>query len=316
MSQLLAILGPTASGKSALALELARRLNGEIISCDSMAVYRDLDIGTAKPSPTERAEIPHHCLDLVDITERYDVQRFQDDAESAICGVRKRGRVPILCGGTGLYARAVLYGFSFRPSDPEIQRQVRDQYEMQGPENLLRELEAADPERAAACRDNHRHLQRTVEVLRITGSVPQPEPDRAPRADATQFILIPTPEYSDLRIRQRVHAMLDAGWIEEAQGLIQAGLLTSPTARQALGYPLIGNYLAGSISSMSELSEKLTIATRRYAKRQRTWFRHQHPGAEILEFNEPVSLAVRLQSIADRIASLQPACCPPSAGPQ
>ena len=164
---LLTILGPTASGKSAVALVLARRLGGEIVSCDAMQVYRGLDLGTAKPTPAERREIPHHLIDILELREAYSVRRFQADADRAIRDIVARGRQPILCGGTGLYARALLYGFSLWPADPELAAGLRREHAAGRGRALLAELAAAAPDLAARLAGNPRHWLRALEVLRL-----------------------------------------------------------------------------------------------------------------------------------------------------
>lgn len=301
---MIALLGPTASGKTSLALELAEACSGEIISCDSMAVYRGLDIGTAKPTADDQARVPHHCIDCVDIDESYDVHHFVREAQAAWEAIERRGRLPILCGGTGLYARALLYRFAFRPSDPAIQAQVREGYEQHGTGVLIQELDSASPGLAARVGQNPRRLQRAVEVLRITGRPPEPQPPPAPLPDVSQVILIPNRALSAARIARRVDMMLESGWVEETEHLLRAGLREAPTARQALGYPLIMDFLDGKLESKDELRERLVIATRQYAKRQRTWFRKQHPGANLVELDAayPLSdLQALLRSISARL---------------
>ena len=144
--KLLSILGPTASGKSAVALEIAQRVDGEIISCDSMQIYRELDIGTAKVTKDEREKIPHHLIDICDISHRFSVAEFIESADPVISDCIDRGKQPILCGGTGLYAKALLYGFDFRPRDPEIAAELRQMFESDGPGDLIKELKAGCPD--------------------------------------------------------------------------------------------------------------------------------------------------------------------------
>jgi tRNA dimethylallyltransferase len=294
---LIAILGPTASGKSAIALDLAEAGGGAILSCDSMQVYRGLDIGTAKPSPAEQARVPHHLIDIVDIHEAFDLQRYVREADAVLA---KLATPAILCGGTGLYARALVYGANTRPNNPVLAATVAAEFASLGTEPLLAELRQVSPKAADKVAANPRHLCRAIVALRL-GADPLPEPTCELRKDVCQFVLMPTPEYADLRIRQRTRAMLQRGWVTEVEALIARGLLASPTARQALGYATIANYLAAAAKDLDALCERLVIQTRQYAKRQRTWFRHQHPGAELL----PIANQDELARARDRILALR-----------
>ncbi len=296
-TKLITILGPTASGKSAVALILAQRLTAEIISCDSMQIYRGLDIGTAKPSAEEQKSCPHHLVDFLDPAEPYSSRKFEEDADRIIRDCLFRGIQPILCGGTGMYARALLYGFEMWPSDRDIAAELRRDFEAGSGESLFTELAAAAPEVAEQRRDNPRHWLRALEVLRITGRPPPTQktftpPDYA----APEFILSPSPELTRARVRKRTGEMLAAGWIRETEELVAAGLLDTPTACQALGYQDIAAFLRGEIASKSELLERLITLTCRYAKRQRTWFRNQHPSG--------IAIPVRAEDTAESIANV------------
>ena len=290
LPEMIAVLGPTASGKTSLALKLAAEFNGEIISCDSMQVYKGLPIGTAQPTEDELKQVPHHFIANMDIAERYDASIFAERAAKVIDEVKSRGKLPIIAGGTGMYARILLYGGDMLPSDKTIAAQVREDYETNGRDSLIEEITKVDPQTAERVKDNLRRIFRAVEVIRITA---EPIPEKAswgdePIYDVKQFILIPEPEYSRSRITKRTKQMLEQGWIEEAETAIQNGLLETPTARQALGYSLIGAFLKDEFSR-DELEEKLITKTCQYAKRQRTWFRHQHPGAAIINIDETMT---------------------------
>jgi tRNA dimethylallyltransferase len=287
----IAILGPTASGKSGIAMRLAEAIGGEIISCDSMQVYRGLDIGSAKPSAAEQARVPHHLIDIADIAEPFDVHRYVEAAEPLLAKIAK----PMICGGTGLYARALFYGRNTRPQDSQISEAVAAEFAEWGAESLLAELRAVSPEAAEKVAPNPRHLCRAVVAIRM-GADPLPDTNCELRIPVRQFVLMPTPECADARIRARTRAMLDAGWIEEVEALVARGLLDSPTARQALGYARIAEFLTDR-SDPDALYERLVIQTRQYAKRQRTWFRHQHPGVELL----PIANADDLARASDHI---------------
>jgi tRNA dimethylallyltransferase len=272
------LVGPTASGKSAIALALAERLGGEIISVDSMQVYRGLDIGTAKPSATERARVPHHLIDIVELTAPFDAAKFVEHARRAETEILARGHVPIFCGGTGLYFKAYLEGLGEAPpSDTAIRKEL----EATPLEVLLRELQQRDPityERID--RQNPRRVVRAIEVIRLTG-----QPFSAQRAEWVQpstlnvhsSTLIGLERASaDLhaRIHARVDEMFARGLVEETRALLAHGLEQNQTAMQAIGYRQVVEHLRG-VRSLAETIELVKIKTRQYAKRQMTWFRRQ-----------------------------------------
>ncbi|MGP8200449.1 MAG: tRNA (adenosine(37)-N6)-dimethylallyltransferase MiaA [Limisphaerales bacterium] len=270
------LAGPTAAGKSALAMELAERIGGEIISVDSMQVYRGLDIGTAKPSPAQRQRVPHHLIDVVGLDESFDAARFVTLAGAAVAGIRSRGRVPIFCGGTGLYFKAFLEGLGDAPpSDPKI----RAELESTPLKTLLTELQQRDPAMFDKVdRQNPRRVIRALEVIRITGR-PYSEQragwQAGPPAVPGRFIGLTRPagELSD-RIRRRVDEMFAGGLVAETEALLQRGLGKNPTALQALGYRQVIEHLRGE-RPLAETIELVKIRTRQYAKRQLTWFRRQ-----------------------------------------
>ena len=280
---IIVIMGPTASGKSRLALDTAQRINGEIVSFDSMQVYRGLEIGTAQPTAEERLRVPHHLVGIYDIKQRLDVYTFTDLAERAVKEISARGKIPILAGGTGMYLRAFLYGMDDMPGDRELRAQLDELYDAPEKEESLRrrmaELDPAALEKWGECR---RRLIRALEVKLISGKsileLQQNLPRKLRHDDIKAFKLELPPEELNLKIAARTALMLKEGWIDEAEKAISEGLLETPTAHQALGYKIIDRYLTGEFSQ-EELKEKLIIATRQYARRQRTWFRHQHPEA-------------------------------------
>lgn len=297
----IAILGPTGSGKSTIAMCLAEAIGGEIISCDSMQVYCGLDIGTAKPSAAEQAAVPHHLIDIANIAEAFDLNRYLLAAEALLADFANDGISPIVCGGTGLYARALFYGRTTRPQDPELADSVATEFARTGAEPLLAELGAAHPEAAKKVADNPRHLCRAIVALRLGGN-PLPASGGELRIPVHQFVLMPSPEYTGERIRARTRKMLDAGWVDEVEALCERGLLATPTARQALGYARIAEFIAGNRADREGLCEQLAIQTRQYAKRQRTWFRHQHPGAVLLPIENADDLARARDQILNEIA--------------
>ena len=272
------LVGPTASGKSAVALALAEKVGGEIISVDSMQVYRGLDLGTAKPNVTERARVPHHLIDVVELTAPFDAMKFVTLAQLAEKEIRARDRVPIFCGGTGLYLKALLEGLGTAPPSDTT---VRQELEATPLEVLLRELQQRDPATYERIdRQNPRRVVRALEVIRLTG-----RPFSAQRAEwQPRSMLNPQPSTllglqrapADLhaRIHARVDEMFARGLVEETRRLLAHGLEQNLTARQALGYRQVMEHLRGE-RPLDETVELVKIKTRQYAKRQMTWFRRQ-----------------------------------------
>jgi len=270
------LAGPTAAGKSAIALELAESLDGEIISVDSMQVYRGLDIGTAKPSPEEQKRIPHHLIDVAGLDESFDAARFVSLASAAVADIKSRGRVPIFCGGTGFYFKAFIEGLGEAPpANPKIRAELQST----PMEQLLTELEQRDPVTFQRMdRQNPRRVVRALEVIRITG-----RPFSEQRADwqagrlsvPGHFIGLTRPagELAE-RIRLRVDEMFARGLVEETRALLGHGLSSNPTALQALGYRQVVEHLQGE-RPLAETIELVKIRTRQFAKRQLTWFRRQ-----------------------------------------
>lgn len=273
------LAGPTAVGKTELALRLAERVGGEIISVDSMQVYRGLDVGTAKATAAERARIPHHLIDVVDLTGAFDAAQFVRRAHDAATAISGRGHVPIFCGGTGLYFRAYQEGLG---EAPPADAALRGQLEHTPLDELWRELEAADPITFGRIdRQNPRRVIRAVEVIRRTG-----RPFSEQRADWSQsktestladgVCLCFQREAAELRSRidRRVDAMFRAGLVAETENLLKQGLAQNQTAMQAIGYRQVVEHLRGE-RSLEETIEWVKIRTRQFAKRQLTWFRRQ-----------------------------------------
>ena len=269
------LAGPTAVGKSSAALLLAEQIGGEIISVDSMQVYRGLDIGTAKPTPAERARVPHHLIDVAELNEPFDAAKFVALANKAVTEIQSRGQTPIFCGGTGLYFRAFLEGIGDAPGSDET---LRTKLESAPLAELLAELEQRDPVTFARIdRENPRRVVRAVEVIRLTGK-PFSEQrsawnDETPTAShETIFILSRTSEDLVARIHTRVDEMFALGLVAETRRLLDLGLEQNKTAMQAIGYRQVVEYLRGE-RSLADTVELVKIKTRQYAKRQRTWFR-------------------------------------------
>jgi tRNA dimethylallyltransferase len=274
---LLCLAGPTASGKSEVALLLAERLRGEIISVDSMQVYRGLDIGTAKPGPADR-RVPHHLIDVADLNEAFDAAKFARLAAAAVGEIRARGRVPILCGGTGLYFKAFLEGLG---EAPPANPGMRAELEATPLPELLRELEQRDPATFERMdQKNPRRVIRAIEVIRLTGKPFSRQRAGWDSAGSTLksppffFGLQREPAELQARINARVDEMFRRGLIGEVRELLRHGLAENRTAMQAIGYRQVVEHLRG-VRSLPETIELVKIRTRQFAKRQMTWFRRE-----------------------------------------
>lgn len=279
-SRILAVVGPTAGGKTALSVELAARLGGEVVSCDSMQIYRGMDIGTAKPTPEEMRGVPHHLLDIAGPEEAFSVCDYVNAAEKAVAEILSRGKLPVFCGGTGLYLDAFLRGgVADTPAgDAALRARLAESAAGDGGAALFRELEQCDPESARVIHPNNlRRVIRALEIYRLTG-VPKSEWDRRSREVPARYDAVvlglryESRELLSARIDARVDAMLAGGLAEEAERLSAAGVFEkSPTAAAAIGYKELLPYLKGECT-LDAAAEKLKIATRQYAKRQMTWF--------------------------------------------
>ena len=273
---LLALVGPTASGKSHAGLELARSLGAEICSVDSMLVYRGMDIGTAKPTAPERAAVPHHLLDLAAPSERFTVARFQEAARAAIGDVRSRGAVPLLVGGSGLYFRAVADDLVFPGEDPHVRAELEAEAEAAGVGALYRRLEDLDPVAAAKIEPgNVRRVVRALEVAAITGAPFSASAAAWERYDPARVrvagIRIPAALLAG-RIADRVRSMLALGWLGEVEGLLARGFGSWITSTQAIGYSEMARHLDGRLS-LEEAREGTVRRTKNLARRQMAWFR-------------------------------------------
>ncbi|MGB0589672.1 MAG: tRNA (adenosine(37)-N6)-dimethylallyltransferase MiaA [Myxococcota bacterium] len=275
---LLVIVGPTAAGKTAAAIAVCERVGGEIVSADSVQVYRGLNIGSAKPTAEERARVPHHCLDLIDLDMRLDAAGWSAHADQAIEDIRSRGKVPIICGGTGLYVRALLHGLIPIPEIPEeVRSTVRKEVASRGAEVMHEELAQVDPEAAEriAPRDRQR-IGRALEVWRTTGralSAWQADHRFAEtRYDAKVVGLWPEREVLYERIDRRVDAMLTSGWFDEVEGLLGDGVSPEAPGLQTMGYRDVTACIRGT-QEATEVAERIARTHRRYARRQLVWFR-------------------------------------------
>lgn len=278
--KILAVVGPTASGKSALALALAERLNGEIVSCDSMQIYRGMDIGTAKPTLAEQARVPHHLIDIADPEQDFSVMDFVAAAERATKDILSRGKLPVFCGGTGLYLDAFLRGGEVETpgADSAVRAELNALAETRGATYLHEQLQKVDPVTAKTVHPNNvRRVIRALEIFRATG-VPKSEWDRRSREVPARYDAVVLGLFYDDRevlydrISRRIDVMMAEGLLAETERLMAAGVFErSRTAAAAIGYKELLPYLRGECE-LGQAVEELRTATRRYAKRQMTWF--------------------------------------------
>jgi tRNA dimethylallyltransferase len=300
---LIAVVGPTAAGKSDLSVALCKELGGEIVNADAMQVYRGMDVGTAKISPAERQGVPHHLLDILDVTQTATVAEFQQLARAAIDDCLQRGVVPVLVGGSALYVRAILDDFVFPGTDPVVRERLEAELERDGSGALHRRLAEVDPAAAAQILpSNGRRIVRALEVVEITGApyvATLPE-HRYVYPGAVQLGLdVPRPEL-DERIDRRVDRMFEQGLIDEVRELLTKGLLEGRTANRALGYSQVIALLAGELSE-AEARERTAQATRRFARRQDSWFR-KDPRISWLRYDDPRLIEQALQVLRRRTA--------------
>lgn len=278
MDKIIAVAGPTAVGKTKFAIEIARAFNGEIVSCDSMQIYKYMDIGSAKPSPEERAAVPHYLVDTVDPRESFSVARYQKMARSAIESILARGRLPVVSGGTGLYLNAILYpmDFSDSPGDSAYRQRLEEICQREGKESLHKMLRELDPEAAEGI-----HVNNTRKIIRALERINQGEKKiRAFRTvekmdtcyDAVLIGLTRRRDELYDRINRRVDDLMDMGLLQEVEGLRLMGLTKEDIAMKGIGYKEIMEFLEGSCS-LDEALENIKKNTRHYAKKQLTWFR-------------------------------------------
>jgi tRNA dimethylallyltransferase len=298
------LVGPTAVGKSALAVALAHRYRragqpAEVVNADSMLVYRGMDIGTAKPSETERAGVPHHLLDVLDMTDTATVAEFQQLARAAIADCRARGVLPLVVGGSALYVRAIVDDFAFPGTDPQLRRHLEAELDALGAETLHQRLTERDPAAAAAIGPgNGRRVVRALEVLELTGGpyAATLPPHRYLLPDVVQIGLAIERPLLDARIEARVAAMWRAGFLDEVRALAEGSpsLREGLTASRALGYRQLLAHLDGELTEEEAWSQTVT-ATRRFARRQGGWFRRD-PRIHWLAWDQPdlVEAAYRL----------------------
>ena len=285
---IVALVGATASGKTGLSLDLAERLGGEVVNTDAMQVYRGMDIGTAKLPEAERRGIPHHLLDLMEVTEPATVALFQGWARAAIDDIRGRAATPVLVGGSALYTRAIVDRFEFPGTDDSLRRELEAELERVGSRALHERLAGVDPEAAAQITpDNGRRVVRALEVVALTGrpySASLPTLEYADPLTVQVGVDIDRPTL-DERIARRVEEMFAGGFVEEVEALLARGLADGRTANRAIGYREVIGFLAGD-RSLAEAMEQTTVATRRFARRQDSWFR-KDPRIVWVSYDDP-----------------------------
>ena len=276
--KVIVICGPTASGKTALSIELAKKINGEIISSDSMQIYKDMDIGTAKPTKQEMQEIKHYLLDFVEPDQRYSVAQFKKDAEKAIEEILAKNKVPIIVGGTGLYVDSLIYGIEYQEIelDKKYREELEEKAQKEGLETLYEQAQKIDPQAMEKISVNDKkRILRILEIYHSTGKTKTQQEIESRKNevkyDYKVFALNMEREKLYERINKRVDIMIEQGLIQEVENLCSK-YTEFPTAMQGLGYKEVVEYLQGKISEQ-EMIEKIKMETRRYAKRQLTWFR-------------------------------------------
>jgi len=275
----IAVIGPTGTGKSALALELAEHLGGEIVNADAMQLYRGMDIGTAKLAPAERRGIPHHQLDVLDVTETATVARYQQAAAADVESIAARGAVPVIVGGSMLYVQSLLDDWAFPATDPDVRARWEARLGEDGVAALHAELSRRDPDAAATILSTDgRRIVRALEVIELTGApfaASAPVIGAAPRWDTLIVGLDWDTAILDDRLRRRTEAMFGHGLVDEVRTLEMAGLRRGVTAARALGYAQVLEALDAG-SDGREAEEPTFVGTRRYVRRQRSWFRRDH----------------------------------------
>lgn len=272
------VVGPTASGKTDYAIKLAKEVGGEVVSCDSMQIYRHMDIGTAKPTKDEMCGIAHHMIDIAEPWENFSVARFAGMARACIDDVLSRNRVPVLCGGTGLYFDSVIKNIDFKEnlSDPEYRRSLEDLAHRHGCEYVHNMLREVDPDSAKSVHPNNlKRVIRALEIYKTTGKTKTQTDSESVREsvyDAEIFGILRPREELYYRINKRVDIMVGLGLVDEVRDLLDMGISPSCTSMQAIGYKELAEYLNGSCT-LEFAIEKIKLESRRYAKRQITWFK-------------------------------------------
>lgn len=295
MSRLVAIVGPTAIGKSDLAVDLAQAIDAEVVGADSRQVYRYVDIGTAKPRPEQRALIPHHLIDVIEPDEVFSVACYQQMAYESIEDIHSRGRLPLLVGGSGLYVQSVVSGFRIPrvAPDPDFRRSLEARAEGEGHAGLYAELQRVDPEAAARIDGrNVRRVIRALEVCRTSGQRFSQLQEREPRYRTLTMGLTTSREELYRRIDERVDDMMRRGLVEEVRGLLDRGYSPDLPALSGLGYKQIGEYLRGE-AALDDVVQRIKHETHRFARHQYAWFRLSDQSIHWFEVRNGVGRQVR-----------------------
>lgn len=300
LSPLVAIVGPTASGKSSLAITLAETFGGEIVCADSRTQYRGMDIGTAKPGPGEQRHVRHHLLDLIEPDETYTLAQFQDLAYQTIAAISKRRRVPFLVGGSGLYVKAVLEGFRIPQMQPdyELRRSLQERAAEHGPEHLYAELQSVDPAAAQHISPgNVRRVIRALEVYRVLGvPISQLQTRTPPPYHIVTIGLTRSTESLRRAIERRVDAMLAAGLVDEVRRLVERGYGYDLPAMSGIGYREVGMFLRGEIT-LDEARLQIIRKTNRFARRQYQWFHLDDPAITWFDMDRADAVACIVQRL-------------------
>lgn len=295
----IAVVGPTASGKSALGIALAQHVDGEVVNVDSMQLYRGMDIGTAKLPPDERGGIVHHLLDIWDVTRVASVAEYQARAVETVEDVMARGRVPVLVGGSMLYVQSLLDDWAFPPTDPAVRARYEGRLAEIGVDALHAELAAVDPDAAHIIEDKDpRRTVRALEVIELTGKpfqASQPPKDAPPRWRTRILGLRTASEWLNPRIALRTEQMFAAGFVDEVRHLVSQGLVRESTAGRAIGYSQVLQYLDNELSLADAVAKTIT-GTRRYVRRQRSWF-NRDPRIAWLDAASPTLVADALAAL-------------------
>ncbi|NQT71505.1 MAG: tRNA (adenosine(37)-N6)-dimethylallyltransferase MiaA [Chloroflexi bacterium] len=273
---LIAIVGPTAVGKTGLAIEIAQRIDGEIVNADSRQIYRYMDIGTAKPTPEEQTVVPHHLFDIIDPDEEFSLALYRDSATKSISDIHKKEKLPIIVGGSGQYIWGILEGWTIPevPPNPQLRQELESRAECEGGDTLYQELQNLDPEAAAKIDPrNVRRVIRALEVCHSTGELFSDLRKKNP-PDYDMQILGLTTDRTRLydRIDRRVDIMIEQGFVEEVRGLLERGYSLDLPAMSSLGYREIGRFINGEID-LPEVSQQIKFATHKFARHQYSWFR-------------------------------------------
>lgn len=298
------ICGPTASGKTSLGIKLANRINGEIISCDSMQIYKDMDIGTAKPTQEERNAAKHHLIDFVSPSERYNVAEYKKDAETAICRILEEKKEPIIVGGTGLYLNSLVYGIDYPDieTDLEYRKLLESRVQKEGLDALYQEAYKIDSQATSKISQNdQKRILRVLEIYHVTGKTKTELEEESRKGhikyDYRVFVLNMEREKLYERINKRVDIMIELGLIEEVENLLNK-YNDFPTAMQGLGYKEVVEYLQKKITK-DEMIEKIKQESRRYAKRQITWFK-SYKNAIWLDALDKNNIDIILEDISEK----------------